>query len=76
MNAANNRLVVMLAGAIVAPWLDQRFGIQLTPVDTAAILVLGYHCAAAVWGKGVCAFLMYFPPKNPPQPVAPAKVPA
>lgn len=73
MNAANNRLLVMMAGAIVAPWLDQRFGIQLTPVDTAAVLVLAYHCAAGVWAKAVAAFVLYFPPKNPTQPASPAK---
>lgn len=65
----------MLAGAIVSPWLDQRYGIKLTPVDTAALLVLSYHCAAAAWKKAVAAFVMYFPPKNPNplQPVKPAE---
>lgn len=63
--AVNNRLLVMLAGAIVSPWIDRRFGIQLNPVDTAALIVLGYHYAAAAFEKGVAAFLMYFPPKVP-----------
>lgn len=72
--AVTNRLLVMMAGAIVSPWLDQRFGIRLTPVDTAALIVLAFHYAAAAWHKAVAAFLVYFPPPNPTQPASPAKV--
>jgi len=64
-SAVTNRLLVMMAGAIVSPWLDKRFGVQLTPVDTAALIVLAYHYVAAAWEKGVAAFLMYFPPPFP-----------
>ena len=72
--AVNNRLLVMMAGAIVSPWLDKRFGVQLSPVDTAALIVLAYHYGAAAAKAGWATFQSYFPPRNPPtQPVEPAK---
>jgi hypothetical protein len=71
--AVNNRLLVVMAGAIVSPWLDKRFGVQLSPVDTAALLVLIYHYAATACTKGIAAFKLYFPPPiRPTQPEIPA----
>lgn len=70
--AVNNRLLVMMAGAIVSPWLDQRFAIKLSPVDTAALIVLAFHYGAASLTKGWAVFQSYFPPKV--KPVEPAKV--
>lgn len=67
-----NRLLVMMAGAIVSPWIDQHFGIKLTPVDTAVLIVLVYHYVAAAEKAGWAIFQSYFPPKV--KPVEPAKV--
>ena len=71
--AVTNRLLVMLAGGIVSPWIDKRFGVQLTPVDTAMLIVLVYHWVAAAGQKSVAAFQFYFPPPvpNSPGPTAP-----
>jgi hypothetical protein len=66
--AVNNRLLVTLAGAIVSPWLDRRFGITLSPLDTAVLILLAYHYAAAAAKKAVAAFVLYYPPKVPNQP--------
>jgi hypothetical protein len=64
-SAITNRLLVMLAGGIVSPWIDKHFGVQLTPVDTAMLIVLAYHWVAAAGQKGVAAFQLYFPPPVP-----------
>ena len=69
---ATNRVVVMLAGAVVSPWLDQRFGIKLTPLETATMIVVGYHYIATGLSWAWHVFQSYVPPKV--RPVEPAKV--
>lgn len=78
MNAPQfqNRLYAGIITAFIVPWLDQK-GIKLNDEQVASLVIaapIAFHAAAGIWAKICAVFMMYFPPKNPPQPVEPAKV--
>lgn len=74
--AINNRIYATVLAALLGPVLEAR-GVKLTLDEYGSLVAAApilFHAAAAIAAKCCAAFVLYFPPKNPQQPVGPAKV--